>query len=176
MGGKDRSCGVVIAYLVKKFAGTPQEAINFIRTKRTIVTADEYTKPGEYMDVLQTYFEREAELKEAAEVEAKAIAEAEAKEAAEAEAKEAADAESVKIATVEDAIAVMGLDESDLTVSMVAEIQTAVLQDAVENDKEAAAEAKAIAEAELKEAAEAEAKAIAEAEAKAAAEAEAKAI
>merc|ERR1711988_636090 len=105
----------------------------------------------------------EAELKEAAEAEAKAIAEAEAKEAAEAEAKEAADAESVKMATVEDAIAVMGLDESDLTVSMVAEIQTG-LQEAVENDKEAAAEAKAIAEAELKEAAEAEAKAIAEAE------------
>merc|ERR1712125_239695 len=78
----------------------------------------------------------EAELKEAAEAEAKAIAEAEAREAAEAEAnaeaeaKEAADAASVKIATVEDALAVMGLDESDLTVSMVAEIQTAVLQDA----------------------------------------------
>merc|ERR1712093_572241 len=82
----------------------------------------------------------EAELKEAAEAEAKAIAEAEAKEAA--------DAESVKMATVEDAIAVMGLNESDLTVSMVAEIQTG-LQEAVENDKEAAAEAKAIAEAEL---------------------------
>merc|ERR1712164_143013 len=90
---------------------------------------------------------------------------------AEAEAKEAADAESVKMATVEDAIAVMGLNESDLTVSMVAEIQTG-LQEAVENDKEAAAEAKAIAEAELKEAAEAEAKAIAEAEAKEAADAE----
>merc|ERR1712227_765868 len=95
---------------------------------------------------IQTGLQEAVENDKEAAAEAKAIAEAEVKEAAEAEAKEAADAESVKMATVEDAIAVMGLNESDLTVSMVAEIQTG-LQEAVENDKEAAAEAKAIAEA-----------------------------